>query len=260
MKNDAHLSERELVAHVLGDEDHPEPGEAHLARCGRCQAELAQLQATLAAVNDETLPVPYPEEYPDRVWAAVRPRLETPPRSGWREWAAAPRLALAGGVLGIIVVAFLAGRLTTSTGLSGPDSTGPRAIRAAVGDHLERSEMILVEVANTDARVGGIDLSADRQRARDLLEVNRLYRRSARRAGDPAVAAVLDELERVLIEIANSSTEPSPERLAELQRLIADQGILFKVRVMEAKVKSAARRDAPARSGSVVHRSRKVTT
>ena len=40
---------------------------------------------------------------------------------------------------------------------------------------------------------------------------SRLYRQAAVRAGEPGVASVLDELERVLIEVANS---PPPVRRA----------------------------------------------
>jgi hypothetical protein len=98
--------------------------------------------------------------------------------------------------------------------------------------------MMLVELANAEAGKGGLDITEEQERARDLLEANRLYRQSAKRAGDPAVAAVLDELERVLIEIANSPSDLSQQRLAELQQQIQDQGILFKVRVIGSKVRS----------------------
>jgi hypothetical protein len=98
--------------------------------------------------------------------------------------------------------------------------------------------MMLVELANAEAGKAGIDITEEQDRARDLLEANRLYRQSAKRAGDPAVTAVLDELERVLIEIANSPSDLSQQRLAELQQQIQDQGILFKVRVIGSKVRS----------------------
>jgi len=60
------------------------------------------------------------------------------------------------------------------------------------------------------------------------------------------MADVLDDLERVLIEIANGPSTISSARLDAIRRRIEDKGILFKIRVVGSQVeqrqKSAARR------------------
>jgi len=112
-----------------------------------------------------------------------------------------------------------------------------RVLLVAVGDHLERSQMVLVELANAGAPAAGrLDISYEQQTAEDLLESNRLYRQTAATNGDVATAALLEELERVLLEIAHSPSEVSARQLEELRRQIEDRGILFKVKVFGSRV------------------------
>ncbi len=244
-----HVSEQELVAYAFGDSAQAATVAKHLGDCAGCATEFKKLQSVLMAVNDETLPVPDREHYHEQVWAAVKPRLDSgPKRAGFlAQWLRPQRLVLAGGMLALLIIAFLVGRSSRAPSPTpGPkfaqnQNGAERLVRAEVGTHLERSQMMLVELSNAEAGKGGLDITEEQQRARDLLEANRLYRQSAKRAGDPAVASVLDELERVLIEIANSPSDLSQQRLAELQQQIQDQGILFKVRVIGSKVRSSTK-------------------
>jgi hypothetical protein len=245
MNNTQHIPEQELVAYIFGDSSQNATIATHVDACPQCSAEIVKLRAVLNAINEETLPVPERAHYGDQVWASVRPRLNEPEREGFVAWLRPQRLALAGGLLALLIVAFVGGRMTkpvpssTSTvATNQPDANKPeRFARAAVAEHLERSQMMLIELANADASTDALDLSAEQTRARDLLEANRLIRQNAKRGGDPAVSSVLDELERVLLEIANSPSDLSRQRLAELQQQIQDQGILFKVRVVGSKVR-----------------------
>jgi hypothetical protein len=106
---------------------------------------------------------------------------------------------------------------------------------AAVGDHLQRAELLLTEFNNTDGRARGtIDLTEDQARAADLLSENRLYRRSAADVNEDQIVALLDDLERVLLEVAHAPAETTPERLDRLRLEIGSQDVLFKVRVVGA--------------------------
>src|SRR5258708_28373503 len=72
-----HPKEEELIAYHDGEAAGREGITAHLGDCPECQAELARIDALLAALN--TIPVPEPEEdYGQRVWQQISPRL--PPR------------------------------------------------------------------------------------------------------------------------------------------------------------------------------------
>ena len=96
--------------------------------------------------------------------------------------------------------------------------------------------MILLELVNADASQP-VDISAQRQWAEQLAGANRLYRASAVRAGETGVASVLDELERVLVEVANAPDRLSPVETRDLIRRIESRGLLFKVRVIGSRVK-----------------------
>jgi len=118
-----------------------------------------------------------------------------------------------------------------------------RVLMVAVGDHLDRTEMILVELANTRAE-GKVDISAERDFAQSLVTENRLYRQTAQRDKDPEIANVLDQVERVLIDIAHHPDSVSGKELEQLQQRIESQGLLFKMRVIESKVKARSRVEA----------------
>ncbi|HYM12980.1 MAG TPA: hypothetical protein VEU62_19735 [Bryobacterales bacterium] len=243
-----HLTEDQLVLYYYGEVgDRAARGEMeeHLAACDACRASYQGLQEALAAV--EAAPVPEPlEPYGALVWQRLEPQL--PKRGGsrwsgifeWRRWAAA------GAMAALVTAAFLAGRFWprppgprggAQQAAANASDVHERILLVAVGDHLERSQMVLIELANARG-TGPVDISAEQQRAEDLLDSNRLYRQTAASAGEAGMASVLDDLERVLLEIAHSPSQISAQELDELRRRIESQGILFKVRVIGSNVRA----------------------
>jgi hypothetical protein len=153
-----------------------------------------------------------------------------------------------------VVCAFLIGRYgargPNRPGLNGPangltNTASNHAVRerillVAVGDHLDRSQMVLLEVVNADekdAAGGTLDISDEQKRAGELVESNRLYRQTAEHQGDAAMASVLDDLERTLLEIAHGPSKPTGPQLVQLQQRIAAKGLLLKVRVVGSEVR-----------------------
>jgi hypothetical protein len=214
----------------------------------------------------QALPVPEPgEEYGRRVWQQIAPRLEEK-RSHWWDFFLEPRRLAAGAlVAALVLVAFLAGRVTRHTGIE-KGITGPaaasdaqvreRVLMLAVGEHLGRSEMVLMEIANAGpegARVKQVNISSQRRRAEDLLDENRLYRQTALQEGDTGLANVLDELERVLLDVAHSPQTVTPAQFKSIRQRIDNDGLLFKVRVLtkEIQQRENVRKPGPAQSGSV---------
>jgi hypothetical protein len=171
------------------------------------------------------------------VWWRLRPRLHASRRT-----ARAPlrRLYPFAAIAASLVLAFLLGRVSRERELrvAQPinEPARERILLVAVGEHLERSQMVLVELQNAQ---GGqsVDISAERQWAEELVPANRLYRQAALRAGEPGVASVLDELERVLLEIAMSPDQLATPGLEQIKERIESQGILFKVRVVGSQVR-----------------------
>jgi hypothetical protein len=249
-----HLSEEQIVLHYYGDAEEAAEVELHLAACADCRAEFARVQSTLKQI--EPLDVPEPSAgFEEKTWLNLRDHL--PEKGGFlrRLFGMQQKWALAGAMLMLLVAAFVAGRFWPREGQhvaqQPPAQVNPqRVILVAVGDHLERSQMLLVEIMNTDTK-GPINFSSEQAEARELLDSNHLYRVSSQQSGDPQVARLLDQLGRVLAEIANGPAEVSPGDLEQVRHTIQSEGLLFKVRVVGSEVNSKVRR--PELSGGSVN-------
>lgn len=237
-----HLTEEQLILFHYGEADGRDESAAHLRACPECRAELDRIEQTLE-LADEAFEIPERgEAYGAEVWARIAPKLDEAKKPArvvefpMRRWMAV------GAVAAVAVLAYMAGRFHASapppTTVAGAISepARERILMSAVGDHLDRSQSVLVELANTRP-TGQVSLVSERARAEDLLESNRLYRQAALRSGNQRMASILDELERTLIEIAHSpETLDSPEYDA-LRRRIEEQGIVFKVRVAGSEIR-----------------------
>jgi hypothetical protein len=233
-----HMSEEELIAFRDGEPKGRDPFAAHLQECAECRGEMERIEAVFAALD--AMPVPDPgEDYGRRVWQQIAPRLPEKRARWWHAWFAPGRLVAVGAMVALVILAFWLGRITKPPKQGGSDfadagKVRERVLMVAVGEHLGRSEMVLVELANTQPRQGQrlVNISAEQKRAEDLVEENRLYRETALQEGDAAMASTLDELERVLLDVANSPDEVTPAQFEAIQKRIEAQGILFKVRVV----------------------------
>jgi hypothetical protein len=239
-----HLSEEELILHYYSEEADAFVAEQHLDQCEECRAHYAGLQRVLNVVD--SLPVPARgEEYGGQVWRRIEGRLPSRRRwwsleGSWR-WAGA-----AAAFASLAIVAFMAGRMfprvnpkvppVQTAANSADKQAGQRVLLVAVGDLLERSQMVLIEL-NHAAPSEKLDISAEQERASDLASENRLYRQTALQSGDTAMAGVLDDLERTLVDIAHEPSKMAPAELANLQHRMESAGILFKIRVLGSNVK-----------------------
>jgi hypothetical protein len=227
-----HLTEEQLVWFYYGEEEGRAAAEQHLATCAQCRASFADLERSLNLITEALPAAERGENYGASVWARLPLDDRRKPAGLWRRW------ALAGAMAVLLVAAFVAGRFWPYSPLAQPvpAQVRERVLFVAVGDHLDRSQMVLLEIVNS--RPGAeVDISAERQSAQELVPANRLYRQTAARTGDAGVVRVLDELERVLLEIANGPSHLSADEFEELRKRVEAQGILFKVRVIDSRIK-----------------------
>lgn len=232
-----HPTQEQLILHYYGEDG--EPIGAHLAACEACRDEYRKLQRVLNTV--EAMPVPERAAgYETAVWKRLEPRIARRPGRWWTAWLDWRRMAVAAALASLIVAAFLAGRYARTPSRPPAVAANPvreRILLVAVGDHLERSQVVLAELSNLGAgKKDRVDISYEQRAAQDLVESSRLYRMSAANTGDTATANVLDELERVLLDIAHGPSEVTGAQLELLQKRMADDGILFKVRVYATQV------------------------
>ena len=247
----SHLTDEELVLHHFGETENAAV-RAHLAQCDACRAALEALRRDLAVVPVPDVPE-RGEDYGAQVWARLQPQLTeiapaAPARVRRRVWAPL-------GLAASLVLAFLLGRHWPHQ----PPAPAPvsaaareRILLVAVGDHLERSEMLLVELVNAGADGKPVDISTQQQYAEELVGANRLYRQTVVRAGEPGMASLLDELERLLVEVAHRPSSLSPADLADIRSRIESRGLLFRVRVIETQVREKEKESTPTSGGSHV--------
>jgi hypothetical protein len=236
-----HLSEEQLILHYYGEADDAEAAE-HLAACAECRQAYVALQQVLNTAS--AMPVPeVREDYGRAVWERLRPALA---RRRWWQLEMPRRWALVGAAAALAVVAFVAGRYSQRpepvAQVNPPaQQVRDRVLLVAVGDHLERSQMVLAELVNTRPSGAVEDIQVERQRASDLVSENRLYRQTAVYSGETALASLLEELEPILLEIARGPSEVTSAELEQFRRRVESEGILFKIRVVDSNLKQRER-------------------
>jgi hypothetical protein len=241
-----HLSEEQLVLHYYGELEKPLEAVQHLESCDACRARSAALDRELSLLNTATIP-DRPDDYGRRVWQRLQPRLEDTAAQARPRWFLFPHWKLAAAAVLLVVTGFIAGRFGPGrqTPLPEPvsEAARDRILLTAVADHLDQSQLALLELANGSDDVEA-DSPAEQARAGDLVAANRLYRQSAAQAGEASLASVLDELERVLIEIANQPPDVTRRELQQIRRRIDDEDLLFKIRVLSSQVRSREKKDS----------------
>ncbi|WP_109489466.1 hypothetical protein [Occallatibacter savannae] len=253
-----HLSEEEQIEMYYGDGS--EEARKHLKVCQECAAEFAKFKRSLDAIKSEDVPQRGPD-YGDFVWQALRPQLIPYEKktTGWHGWSWWKLATAAAACLALMTAAFIGGRLWEHRSAGPNDVAGgtnagnaqpqQRVVLVVLTDHLDRTERLLVQLNHADLR----DRSESAQlqtEARELLASNRLYRVSANKEGDPALAGALDRLEGVLAEIANDPHLTA----ADLERVRKDMntsGILFEVRVLLTRKPNEEGGPKPAKGVSI---------
>ena len=252
-----HFSQEQWIAYLY-EEDSSSEIRAHLETCAECAAFAAGLFADRALLDDLVAGVPVREaDYAERVWLSLSSRL-TPypstPRGFFISWKLAFGLGLAAAAVVLATVAFYSGRLwekkqgsETALADRGPTNSQGREniILLVLDDHLNRSQRLLAELDDADRAAKDPDL---RKKAQELLAANRLYRatteqqQTSKIAGrgaaheDDSLRMMLDDLEPVLVELANQPTAPDRRQIMRLRDGMRTNGLLFEIHVLRSQV------------------------
>jgi hypothetical protein len=222
-----HLSEEDLILLYYGEPGVPANAGAHLTECPDC----ARQARSLAMLLDECRNWPAAEPAPGfetRLWRGVSARM---PGKETRR----PRLfALAAALAFLVIAAFLVGRVTTHTappitaGLS--SQARERVLQISLADHLDRAEILLTNLSN--------GITPDRGRAADLVSEGRLLRSALMTSGDTGTLALVDDVERFLLEAANEPEHPADAEMTTLRRRIEDDSLIFKIRIIKSNLRT----------------------
>ena len=236
-----HLSDDDLVLHYYRDPECRAGVEAHLDHCVVCTGRYSELVAALGLLPADDVPA-RDHRYGLEIWQRIRRDLPDKTVMGseviFRGHSSA--LAVAASIVLLVAAAVLAGRvwpsaehtsaapLVRSAAADRADESR-RVLLMSVADHLERSDRVLTEIMNA---AGDGDISTQQDWAEDLLWAGRLYRQSALDSGEHSVAALLDDVERTLLDIVHSPARVSDTELEDVRRRVDSAALLFKVRVL----------------------------
>jgi hypothetical protein len=236
-----HLDEAALLDYYYQESADVAECQRHLEDCAHCAALYAELVRDLAQVKTGELPE-RSEAYGDQVWLTLReslPACKKPrPNSIWsRLWRP---LGWAAAFAVLIAVSFLAGRhwerkQAPTVAFAIDPHARQRVVVVFLGDHLDRSERLLVELNHLGNR-DDFEAAPLESEARELLASNRLIRQSAGATGNLQIENALDRLERLLMELANQPDGKSEANLKRLREEMNTDGLLFDIRILRSRL------------------------
>lgn len=228
-----HLGDDQIIALLHGATTEQEA--SHLQNCSKCRSEFEAYEATLQCLNQWSAPE-RDAAYGGRVWRQIADRI--PRRRGLR-WISVPvaawaAVAVCGAVL--LVGSLLRQKPRESAPAPGVEAQAPAhshgLLNAALEDHLERASILLTSVLNergTYAKVSDEDEQLD-----DLIAENRLYRQTAEQQNDLETAALLSDVETVLLDLQHSSTAAPVSELRYVQQRISDSSLRFRLGIVRS--------------------------
>lgn len=235
-----HPTDDELILHFYGEHATADRVriDTHLGSCATCQTLWDEIGRTLTVAGDTDVPEP-PADFERVMWARVSAAL--PPKASPWSWRALVPLTS----FGAIAMALAIGSATpepapvpateTAEATPSPDAEAlearERALFTALDGHLAQTEMLLIELMNGPDR-GASNFEFAKTTAEDLVSSGRLYRATAESTGHRRVAAMLEDLEPVLVEVARSPEQVDSATVRSLRERIDDEGLLFKVRAV----------------------------
>jgi len=245
MKN---ITDDDLTLLYYGEQSDPTLA-AQVAGSEELSARFDRLCAELERI-DALAPPERGNDYAAEVWQKISPRLAPQGETAERPWLTRlssfwqPKFSLAGvaSLAMVAALAFMLGREggqapeflpldpQTLPAMAEAEIDSGRLLNATVSDHLEQVNIVLTQFVNsnqTSAHEAG--------RATDMLVANRLYRQAAISRGEHKLAAFLDELEPLLIEMAYEAYKTSPTTRERMQQEVSDS-LLFRVRIMNKQL------------------------
>lgn len=233
------ISDDELLLFHLGEELGPERMDAiasTIARDPSTAARYGQLRRLLTASTLALTPPNPGSDFEQRLWAKMAPVVAAArpsPRTNWLAWWL-PGLALAAGLALIVVVSGRWPGADDPTGAPVPavntlalsDDAPERVLVAHLTRHLAQTERLL-RVADNGGAPTDVLASA-------LIDSNRLYAAAAQRAGKPALAHFLVELEPILRELANAEGDAALGGADLARDEIRSRDLLFRLRTLES--------------------------
>ena len=238
------IRDDELILYVLGElsAEEAKPIEFALTQSQSLQSRVTELQTTLNLTDHWHVEPDH--GFDQRLWNQIEANLPTskattaPTKSTWFNWLGdfIREPAFVFSLVAVAIVsAFMGGRLMEHQEIldnpeamiaSLDDAARQNILMQSVSMHFERTSRLMTTVAVSNQA----ELNETEQAwAAQLLTSNRLFKSAAQNANQWRIVSLLDELEPILIEMANAD-ETSLSNRQYLKQRIDDKGLVFKTR------------------------------
>ena len=248
--------ESALTAKIFGDLSVAAERElnAHLRGCDQCRSFLTEMTGVLGKLGAPPRPV-MTEHFWESYWHRLTQRLEkeAPAASAsrlgrWREWLRAQWIAQpvmmpfarTASVLALLVFCIMIGHYwwPQNSNTSGPiTSVNPPVLAVAqtrADQWLERSKILLIGVVNEEVSIEAKpDFSHQRLVSRNLLTEARTLNRELDPVADRQFLQLMNQLELILLQIANLEAEHDLSSVELVRDGIARDGLLLKINIAE---------------------------
>lgn len=254
MTPNQHLTDNQIVLLYYREPLEEAGFDGHLAGCEQCLARFERLTRVLRAVAQDDVPEPagdFETRMATRVLLAAKaPDQGRVLRFPGRFQRAARILAAGAALAACLLLAFSVGRRIgrVEEQTLSAEVTQQRVLLTALGDHLGRSRVTLVELKNRE--VSSEDLKDLQAAADNLVTASRLFRAAAERAGEEQIVDVMEETERLLVRFAAAPDADAQSELNGLRKRVDSRDLLFRLQVMEAQVEKREKSFSPSPSHS----------
>jgi anti-sigma factor RsiW len=211
--------------------------EAHLEVCADCRGSLERDRAcarVLRQVLDEVYPTDLEARFQARLGALKAPHRGL---SGWLrygEFHLPVPVALAAGVLLIVIGIGLARLARTTDPLAGVDPMAALDNAGSVENQVRsllvnaRTLLLSLDTAGPDA-AGHYHLEAEQRLSRDLVTEVRLMQGSGEYEGRDALIDLVMDLEAILLDVSTWPGGADAQRLALVQAGITERSLLYRI-------------------------------
>lgn len=248
--------ESALTAKVFGDLNLAAERElnVHLSGCNQCRNFLTEMADVLGKLGAPQRPA-MAEHFWEGYWHRLTRRLEKEERAvpdsilvRWREWLrekwmAQPLMipfARTAGVLALLICGIIVGHYwwPQNNNISGPiTAVNPPALSVAqtrAEQWLERSKILLIGIVNEEVSVESKpDFSHQRLVSRNLLTEAQTLNRELNPVVDRQFLQLMNQLELILLQIANLEAEHDLSSVELVRDGIARDGLLLKINIAE---------------------------
>lgn len=227
--------------------------QAHLKVCARCSEEYKKLTGLLTIMDkrqrprmSETFWDNYYSRLEEKLDAVEEEEIPAVKASGRRRWPVGFDfkvlwLLYPAAATAVLVVAFAIGQyLSLAPGNNIVDTaiSSMRRLSPAVAQHFDNMRPLLLDYSNSspqETRAAPEEtVMVEKSTVKKLLLENQLLKRVVAKEKNITVKQLMDELELILIEVSNSEADSEETRRA-VQKLIKENDILFKMKVLNKK-------------------------